>query len=81
MLDNGIRTLSSFTKKPVCGFLSFKKIELSYTGGVPEVILTSNDNHYKGYEGCIGDVRIQDSGYVNLNQKSLSGKNVASCNR
>ncbi|XP_050052982.1 basement membrane-specific heparan sulfate proteoglycan core protein-like isoform X1 [Aphis gossypii] len=55
--------------------------DLIYIGGVPEVILTSNDNHYKGYEGCIGDVRIQDSGYVNLGQKSMSGKNVASCNR
>jgi hypothetical protein len=55
--------------------------DLIYIGGVPEVILTSNDNHYKGYEGCIGDVRVQDSGYVNLGQKSLSGKNVASCNR
>ncbi|XP_060879808.1 basement membrane-specific heparan sulfate proteoglycan core protein isoform X7 [Metopolophium dirhodum] len=55
--------------------------DLIYIGGVPEVILTTNDNHYKGYEGCIGDVRVQDSGYVNLGQKSLSGKNVASCNR
>ncbi|XP_029344965.1 basement membrane-specific heparan sulfate proteoglycan core protein isoform X9 [Acyrthosiphon pisum] len=55
--------------------------DLIYIGGVPEVILMTNDNHYKGYEGCIGDVRVQDSGYVNLGQKSLSGKNVASCNR
>lgn len=52
-----------------------------HTGGVPEAILTLSDHRYRGYEGCIGDVRIQDSGYVNLGQKSLSGKNVASCNR
>lgn len=50
-------------------------------GGLPAAIQRLNANHYKGYEGCIGDVRIQDSGYVNLGQNSMSGKNVASCNR
>lgn len=44
-------------------------------------MLTLAKNRYRGFEGCISDVRVQDSGYVNLGQKSLSGKNVASCNR
>jgi len=54
--------------------------DLIYIGGLPTPIQRLNVNHYKGYEGCIGDVRIQDSGYVNLGRDSMSGKNVASCN-
>ncbi|XP_050533162.1 basement membrane-specific heparan sulfate proteoglycan core protein-like isoform X14 [Daktulosphaira vitifoliae] len=54
--------------------------ELIYIGGLPEALSSLSVHQVRGFEGCISDVRIQESGYVNLGQKAVAGKNVASCN-
>ncbi|XP_063983693.1 basement membrane-specific heparan sulfate proteoglycan core protein-like isoform X2 [Diachasmimorpha longicaudata] len=51
-----------------------------YLGGVPDYAMTYG-RYYSGLSGCIYTLEVQDSGAIDIGEKSIRGKNVFPCTR
>ncbi|XP_050492350.1 basement membrane-specific heparan sulfate proteoglycan core protein-like isoform X6 [Bombus huntii] len=51
-----------------------------YLGGVPDYAMTYG-KYQEGFSGCIYTMEVQDSGAIDIGEKSIRGKNVSPCTR
>ncbi|XP_043603067.1 basement membrane-specific heparan sulfate proteoglycan core protein-like isoform X2 [Bombus pyrosoma] len=49
-----------------------------YLGGVPDYAMTYG-KYQEGFSGCIYTMEVQDSGAIDIGEKSIRGKNVSPC--